>query len=141
MVVSCFLYHDQSLLDSEDQKQICLCWTIQVPRYSFQVSLLLNNPIANFSSLSSFHYDLTFYVFFQTLNRYISPEQVPVQYGGLSVDFCDCNPDFTMSDPVTEIPIKPTTKQTVEIAIYEVCLHLQLFFQLHYTRLPHAHQN
>ncbi|XP_014494493.1 patellin-3 [Vigna radiata var. radiata] len=57
-----------------------------------------------------------------TLFKYISPEQVPVQYGGLSVDFCDCNPDFTMSDPVTEIPIKPTTKQTVEIAIYEKCI-------------------
>ena len=57
-----------------------------------------------------------------TLFKYISPEQVPVQYGGLSVDFCDCNPDFTMSDPVTEIPIKPTTKQTVEIATYEKCI-------------------
>lgn len=56
--------------------------------------------------------------------RYISPEQVPVQYGGLSVDFCDCNPDFSMSDPTTEIPIKPNTKQTVEIAIYEVWLRV-----------------
>ncbi|KAK7312060.1 hypothetical protein VNO77_35603 [Canavalia gladiata] len=57
-----------------------------------------------------------------TLFKYISPEQVPIQYGGLAVDFCDCNPDFTMSDPVTEVPIKPTTKQTVEIAIYEKCV-------------------
>ncbi|KAL1324869.1 hypothetical protein HN51_034990 [Arachis hypogaea] len=56
------------------------------------------------------------------LFKYISPEQVPIQYGGLSVDFCDCNPDFSMSDPVTEIPLKPTTKQTVEIAIYEKCI-------------------
>ncbi|KAL2591238.1 hypothetical protein AAZV13_12G001800 [Glycine max] len=61
-----------------------------------------------------------------TLFKYISPEQVPVQYGGLSVDFCDCNPDFTMSDPVTEIPIKPTTKQTVEIAIYECIIVWEL---------------
>jgi hypothetical protein len=60
------------------------------------------------------------------LYRYISPEQVPVQYGGLSVDFCDCNPDFSISDPTTEIPVKPTTKQTVEIAIYEV--RLRVFF-------------
>lgn len=60
-------------------------------------------------------------------NRYISPEQVPIQYGGLSVDFCDCNPDFSMSDPTTEIPIKPTTKQTVEIAIYEVRLPGSIF--------------
>ncbi|KAF1897435.1 hypothetical protein Lal_00035140 [Lupinus albus] len=57
-----------------------------------------------------------------TLFKYISPEQVPVQYGGLSVDFCDCNPDFSMSDPITEIPLKPNTKQTVEIAIYERCI-------------------
>ncbi|KAK7263806.1 hypothetical protein RJT34_31403 [Clitoria ternatea] len=57
-----------------------------------------------------------------TLFKYISPEQVPIQYGGLSVDFCDCNPDFGDSDPVTEIPIKPNTKQTVEIAIYETCV-------------------
>ncbi|TKY68054.1 Patellin-3 protein [Spatholobus suberectus] len=76
-----------------------------------------------FYSLFCFHccfnYDLTP---LQKFHRYISPEQVPVQYGGLSVDFCDCNPDFTMSDPVTEIPVKPTTKKTVEIAIYEKCI-------------------
>lgn len=53
-------------------------------------------------------------------NRYISPEQVPIQYGGLSVDYCDCNPEFSISDPVTEVNIKPGTKQTVEIIIYEV---------------------
>lgn len=64
------------------------------------------------------------------LNRYISPEQVPVQYGGLSVDFCDCNPDFSMSDAITEIPIKPTTKQIVEIAIYEVWLQCAFTFLL-----------
>ncbi|CAJ2655339.1 unnamed protein product [Trifolium pratense] len=57
-----------------------------------------------------------------TLFKYISPEQVPVQYGGLSVDFCDCNPDFSINDATTEIPVKPTTKQTVEIAIYEKCI-------------------
>lgn len=65
-------------------------------------------------------YELTMFILCVQLNRYISPEQVPIQYGGLSVDFCDCNPDFSMSDPVTEIPLKPNTKQTVEIAIYEV---------------------
>ncbi|PON79388.1 Cellular retinaldehyde binding/alpha-tocopherol transport [Parasponia andersonii] len=56
-----------------------------------------------------------------TLFKYISPEQVPIQYGGLSVDFCDCNPEFSISDPVTEVFIKPGTKQTVEIIIYEKC--------------------
>ncbi|KAJ7949665.1 patellin-3-like [Quillaja saponaria] len=58
----------------------------------------------------------------ETLFKYISPEHVPVQYGGLSVDYCDCNPDFSISDPVTEVPLKPTTKQTVEIIIYEKCI-------------------
>lgn len=59
-------------------------------------------------------------------NRYISPEQVPIQYGGLSVDFCECNPEFTVEDPATEITVKPATKQTVEIIVnevpYEACL-------------------
>ncbi|KAF3445411.1 hypothetical protein FNV43_RR10587 [Rhamnella rubrinervis] len=57
-----------------------------------------------------------------TLFKYISPEQVPIQYGGLSVDYCDCNPEFSISDPVTEVNIKPGTKQTVEIIIYEKCV-------------------
>lgn len=55
-------------------------------------------------------------------NRYIAPEQVPIQYGGLSVDFCDCNPVFTNNDPASEITIKPATKQTVEILVNEVPL-------------------
>ncbi|GMN65581.1 hypothetical protein TIFTF001_034645 [Ficus carica] len=58
----------------------------------------------------------------ETLFKYISPEQVPIQYGGLSVDFCDCNPEFSISDPVTEVNVKPGTKQTVEIIIYEKCV-------------------
>ncbi|KFK32084.1 hypothetical protein AALP_AA6G197400 [Arabis alpina] len=57
----------------------------------------------------------------ETLFKYISPEHVPVQYGGLSVDNCDCNSDFTHDDTATEITIKPSTKQTVEIIIYEKC--------------------
>ncbi|CAN6808728.1 unnamed protein product [Brassica oleracea] len=57
----------------------------------------------------------------ETLFKYISPEHVPVQYGGLSVDSCDCNSDFTHEDTATEITVKPTTKQTVEIIIYERC--------------------
>ncbi|KAM4078607.1 hypothetical protein ACB094_09G051500 [Castanea mollissima] len=58
----------------------------------------------------------------ETLFKYISPEQVPVQYGGLSVDYCDCNPDFSDSDPATEVTVKPVTKQTVEIIVYEKCI-------------------
>ncbi|RID70586.1 hypothetical protein BRARA_C02595 [Brassica rapa] len=57
----------------------------------------------------------------ETLFKYISPEHVPVQYGGLSVDSCDCNSDFTHEDTATEITVKPTTKQTVEIIVYERC--------------------
>ncbi|XP_010543667.1 PREDICTED: patellin-5-like [Tarenaya hassleriana] len=57
----------------------------------------------------------------ETLFKYISPEQVPIQYGGLSVDNCDCGSEFTRDDTATEITIKPTTKQTVEIIIYEKC--------------------
>ncbi|ESQ38651.1 hypothetical protein EUTSA_v10028522mg [Eutrema salsugineum] len=57
----------------------------------------------------------------ETLFKYISPEHVPVQYGGLSVDNCDCISDFTHDDTATEITIKPTTKQTVEIIVYEKC--------------------
>ncbi|GLU16337.1 hypothetical protein SLE2022_327750 [Rubroshorea leprosula] len=58
----------------------------------------------------------------EILFKYISPEQVPIQYGGLSVDFCDCNPEFGTDDPVTEITVKPGTKQTVEITNFETCV-------------------
>ncbi|KAK4793431.1 hypothetical protein SAY86_023866 [Trapa natans] len=58
----------------------------------------------------------------ETLFKYIPPERVPVQYGGLSVDPCDCNPEFTISDPATDMTIKPGTKQIVEIIIYEKCI-------------------
>ncbi|XP_042035656.1 patellin-3-like [Salvia splendens] len=57
----------------------------------------------------------------ETLFKYITPEQVPTQYGGLSVDFCECNPEFTVEDPATEITIKPATKQIVEILVNEKC--------------------
>ncbi|KAM1092682.1 hypothetical protein TB2_019577 [Malus domestica] len=57
----------------------------------------------------------------ETLFKYISPEHVPIQYGGLSVDYCDCNPEFTIEDPVADVTVKPATKQTVEIIIYEKC--------------------
>ncbi|KAG1328064.1 Patellin-1 [Cocos nucifera] len=55
----------------------------------------------------------------ETLFKYIAPEQVPVQYGGLSKDN---DPDFTTSDAVTEVTIKPSSKQTVEISVTEPCL-------------------
>ncbi|KAI6696083.1 hypothetical protein NL676_016202 [Syzygium grande] len=55
----------------------------------------------------------------ETLFKYISLEQVPVQYDGLSVAYCDCDPEFTVSDPATKMIVKPGTKQIVEIIIYE----------------------
>lgn len=54
----------------------------------------------------------------ETLFKYIAPEQVPVQYGGLSKEN---NPDFTTADTVTEMTIKPSSKQTVEIPVTETC--------------------
>ncbi|XP_008781563.1 patellin-3-like isoform X2 [Phoenix dactylifera] len=55
----------------------------------------------------------------ETLFKYIAPEQVPVQYGGLSKEK---DPDFTAADAVTEIAIKPSTKQVIEIPVNEKCL-------------------
>ncbi|KAJ4964767.1 hypothetical protein NE237_016616 [Protea cynaroides] len=54
-----------------------------------------------------------------TLFKYITPEQVPVQYGGLSREG---EQEFSTADPVTEITIKPTTKNTVEIPVLETCI-------------------
>ncbi|KAK9271109.1 hypothetical protein L1049_026698 [Liquidambar formosana] len=54
-----------------------------------------------------------------TLFKYIAPEQVPVQYGGLSREG---EQEFTTADPVTEVTIKPATKHTVEFPVSETCL-------------------
>lgn len=51
------------------------------------------------------------------LSRYIAPEHVPVQYGGLSKDN---DPDFTSSDAVTEVIIKPSSKHVIELPSTEV---------------------
>ncbi|XP_057531848.1 patellin-3-like [Amaranthus tricolor] len=58
----------------------------------------------------------------ETLFKYVSPEQVPIQYGGLSVDYCDCDPDFTVEDLVTALNLKTATKQFVEIICNEKCV-------------------
>ncbi|XP_071711002.1 patellin-3-like [Rutidosis leptorrhynchoides] len=58
----------------------------------------------------------------ETLFKYVSPEHVPIQYGGLSVDYCDCNPEFTIDDPAAVVIVKPNTKQTVEIVVHEKCM-------------------
>jgi hypothetical protein len=51
-----------------------------------------------------------------TLFKYIAPEQVPVQYGGLSREG---EQEFTTADPATEVIIKPATKHAVEFPISE----------------------
>ncbi|KAB2048798.1 hypothetical protein ES319_A13G134300v1 [Gossypium barbadense] len=48
------------------------------------------------------------------LFRYIAPEQVPVQYGGLSRDG---EQEFTVADAATEVTIKPATKHSVEFPV------------------------
>ncbi|CAK7344793.1 unnamed protein product [Dovyalis caffra] len=50
----------------------------------------------------------------EALFKYIAPEQVPVQYGGLSRDG-----EFTVADSVTDVTIKPTSKHTVEFPVSE----------------------
>lgn len=55
----------------------------------------------------------------ETLFKYITPEQVPVQYGGLSIEK---DPDFSTADAVTEVTIKPASKHTVELPASEACV-------------------
>lgn len=52
----------------------------------------------------------------ETLFKYIAPEQVPVQYGGLSKAG---EQEFTTDDAATEEIIKPTSKHTIELPIAE----------------------
>ncbi|KAI7756186.1 hypothetical protein M8C21_032392 [Ambrosia artemisiifolia] len=55
----------------------------------------------------------------ETLFKYIAPELVPVQYGGLSREG---EQEFTSGDAVTEEIIKPATKHTVDIPVTEVLI-------------------
>ncbi|XP_062179783.1 patellin-3-like [Phragmites australis] len=52
----------------------------------------------------------------ETLFRYISPEQVPVQFGGL---YKEDDTEFSTSDAVTELTVKPSSKETIEIPVTE----------------------
>ncbi|KAK2658843.1 hypothetical protein Ddye_005376 [Dipteronia dyeriana] len=51
-----------------------------------------------------------------TLFKYIGPEQVPVQYGGLSRDG---EQEFSTAEAVSEVIIKPATKHTIEFPATE----------------------
>lgn len=53
----------------------------------------------------------------ETLFKYISAEQIPAQYGGLSKDG-----DFGVVDSVTEIIVKPSAKHIVEFPVNEECV-------------------
>ncbi|GAB4844765.1 hypothetical protein Ancab_038154 [Ancistrocladus abbreviatus] len=55
----------------------------------------------------------------ETLFKYIAPEHVPVQFGGHSRVG---ELEFTPSDPVTEVKIKPSSKYTVEFSFTEPCV-------------------
>lgn len=48
--------------------------------------------------------------------RYITVEQVPVKYGGLSKD----GGEFATTEAVTEIAVNPAAKHTVEFPVTEV---------------------
>ncbi|CAN4119676.1 unnamed protein product [Withania somnifera] len=52
----------------------------------------------------------------ETLFKYIVPEQVPVQYGGLSREG---EQEFTISDPATEDTVKPASKHSIEFPVTE----------------------
>ncbi|CAL9134658.1 unnamed protein product [Musa acuminata var. zebrina] len=55
----------------------------------------------------------------ETLFKYIAPEQVPVALGGLSKDD---DRDFTAADAATDVSIKPSSKQTIEMPATEACV-------------------
>uniref|UniRef100_A0ACD5W9J6 Uncharacterized protein n=1 Tax=Avena sativa TaxID=4498 RepID=A0ACD5W9J6_AVESA len=54
----------------------------------------------------------------ETLFRYIAPKQVPVQFGGL---FKEDDTEFSTSDVVTELTVKPSSKESIEIPATESC--------------------
>ncbi|XP_059631959.1 patellin-3-like [Cornus florida] len=55
----------------------------------------------------------------ETLFKYIGPEQVPVQFGGLSREG---EQELTTDDSVTVETIKPTSEYTIEIPVSEKCV-------------------
>jgi len=50
------------------------------------------------------------------LFKHVAPEQVPVQFGGL---YREDESDFTVSDAVTEVTIKPSSKHTIDLPLSE----------------------
>lgn len=58
-----------------------------------------------------------FLIFLVFCYRYIAPEQVPVAFGGLDKDD---DPDFTTADAATDVALKPSSKESIEIPVSEV---------------------
>ncbi|KAI4387941.1 hypothetical protein MLD38_000324 [Melastoma candidum] len=52
----------------------------------------------------------------EALFKYIAPEQVPVQYGGLSREG---DQEFTTADPATIVTVKPSSTHSVEVPVTE----------------------
>lgn len=63
--------------------------------------------------------------------RYIAPEQLPVQFGGLSREG---EQEFATAEPATEEIIKPACKHTIEIPVTEV--RNSLFFVMYKLAKP-----
>ncbi|KAL5677151.1 hypothetical protein ACJX0J_013282, partial [Zea mays] len=52
----------------------------------------------------------------ETLFRYVALEQVPVRFGGL---YKEDDTEFSASDVVTELTVKPSSKETIEVPVTE----------------------
>ena len=56
-------------------------------------------------------------IWYDNGGSYIAPEQVPIQYGGLSK-----GEEFDTKDGATQIIMQPASKETIEFAVTEVNL-------------------
>lgn len=123
MVVSRCQQNDEPVPHAAYQEQIHFCQPSQISWDPLQV--LHTETIENqcFWYFRSSKFNLLMYC--SSKRRYIAPEQVPVQFGGL---FKEDDPEFTTSDAVTELTIKPSSKETVEIPVTEVgpCVRAKL---------------
>ncbi|KAH9618132.1 hypothetical protein KSS87_005799 [Heliosperma pusillum] len=53
--------------------------------------------------------------------RYISPSQVPIRYGGLSIDDDQGSSRFSIDEPISEASINPDGKHALEFNFAEEC--------------------
>lgn len=71
-----------------------------------------------------------FYLIYEleTENRYISPAQLPVKYGGLSNDNEQDFRESNTQDIVSEVTIKPSGTQRVEFCFMKVNILIEFGF-------------